>query len=147
MEDIDLNENNEEYEILVEDNHPNSTKCVVCHENGTVMKLTHTCGSWYIHDKCLTHWFELHPNECFICRSKYTNTDAKLISNIGADLSYLLVNNSEIEINRKLARVQIVTYCLPILCCALLINIILIAISVSFNFLLIQPTTRNTTYI
>ena len=107
-----------------------SPKCIICHESDTLMTLTHACGEWYIHDNCLTEWFNMHPNECFICRKKYCNIDSKLVNNIGADLSYLLVNNTDIinsRNNRRIDRLQIVFHCIPLLlCCAVLVNVMLI---------------------
>ena len=159
-----MDEHNNTYETVVdnmltdeEENYDNdndndndnvSTKCIVCHENGTVMKLTHTCGEWYIHDECLTTWFNIHPNECFICRKKYINTNAKLVSNIGADLSYLLVGNSTITTRniRRIDKLQILFYCIPLLCCVVIVNVICVLISIAYNFLFIaRPLNR--TYI
>lgn len=104
----------------------NITNCVICQENSTVMKLTHTCGNWYIHDECLSDWFTLHPNECFICREKYTNTDSKLITNIGADLSYILVKNDNAE--NKLSKLYYCYYSIPFLCLFLGINLTILFI-------------------
>jgi len=125
-----------------------SPKCIICHESDTLMTLTHACGEWYIHDNCLTEWFNMHPNECFICRKKYCNIDSKLVNNIGADLSYLLVNNTDIinSNNRKIDRLQILFYCIPLLCCVMLVNVILIFASIAFNYLFI-PKSHNRTYI
>ena len=126
-----------------------SPKCIICHESDTLMTLTHACGEWYIHDNCLTEWFNMHPNECFICRKKYCNIDSKLVNNIGADLSYLLVNNTDIinnRNNRRIDRLYIVFHCIPLLCCAVIINIMFIIISIAYNFLFIaRPLNR--TYI
>lgn len=153
-----MDEHNNTYETVVdnmltdeEENNDNdnvSTKCIVCHENGTVMKLTHTCGEWYIHDECLTTWFNIHPNECFICRKKYINTNAKLVSNIGADLSYLLVGNSTITTRniRRIDKLQILFYCIPLLCCVVIVNVICVLISIAYNFLFIARP-LNITYI
>tara|TARA_B110000208_G_C11717139_1_gene411507 strand:+ start:857 stop:1324 length:468 start_codon:yes stop_codon:yes gene_type:complete len=125
------------------------TNCIICQENGTVLKLTHECGHWYIHNKCLTEWFTVNPNECFICRKNFTNTDAKLISNIGADLSYLLVYDAEAMnhiMTRKIRRIQLLCYCIPLLCVIILINLICIIISFAFNFFFV-PNQFNNTYI
>ena len=101
----------------------NITNCVICQENSTVMKLTHTCGNWYIHDECLSDWFKLHPNECFICREKYTNTNSKLITNIGADLSYILVKNYN---KNKLSKKDYCCCSIPFLCLFLGVNITIV---------------------
>ena len=67
------------------------TTCIVCCDNGTTLRLEHTCGNWYVHEQCFRQWLSLHSNECIICRKRFRN-NFKLINSNGYDRSDIIIS-------------------------------------------------------
>ena len=70
------------------------TTCIVCCEEGSLIKYKHRCGTWYIHQKCLDDWAAIHSNECIICR-EYIKLDNRLALEIDIETN----QNNEIVQN------------------------------------------------
>jgi len=64
-------------------------ECIICFKDDIKEKLLeyNHCGKYYIHNNCKNEWFNIHKNECFICREK-------IIIDIDDDVEY-----NEVELN------------------------------------------------
>ena len=77
------------------------TTCIVCCEEGSLIKYKHRCGTWYIHHKCLNDWNVIHPNECIICR-EYIEINNRLALEIDIENnenSVIIHNSNNNKIN------------------------------------------------
>ena len=65
------------------DNMDNEHKCIICHTSNNLIKYTHKCGNYIIHQECLDVWSS-QSNTCFLCR-EYIEIDKPII-HIDSDL-------------------------------------------------------------